>query len=110
MTRPPMPRRSIFYVAICVLVAALSVWSVAGGAVKVGKAKGDKTPNEGSGSTDSRGETARGEPAAKSEDGNSTDEESDDNLKPVPKTDREWKRLLSVKEYRVTRQKETEAP
>lgn len=38
------------------------------------------------------------------------DKKSADDDKPVRKTDREWKRLLSPKEYRVTRQKETEAP
>lgn len=37
-------------------------------------------------------------------------ESSDDEDEPVHKTDREWKRLLTPKQYRVTRQKQTELP
>ena len=37
-------------------------------------------------------------------------DEADEVDKPVYKTDREWKRLLTAKQYRVTRQQETELP
>jgi peptide-methionine (R)-S-oxide reductase len=35
---------------------------------------------------------------------------ADDEDKPVRKSDREWRRLLSPKQYRVTRQKQTDLP
>ncbi|HVA51567.1 MAG TPA: peptide-methionine (R)-S-oxide reductase MsrB [Pirellulales bacterium] len=47
--------------------------------------------------------------AAESEADNERDA-ADDEEKPVRKTDREWKRLLTGKQYRVTRQRETEPP
>jgi peptide-methionine (R)-S-oxide reductase len=127
-----MRRPSIFNIAICVLVAALTVWTVVGwpfaelpvarlpvawGAVKAsGNAKADKARQKVSEGRDAGGaakeERAKEEPAEGDNAGKSADAEgeSDDDLKPVPKTDREWKRVLSPKEYRVTRQKETERP
>ncbi|HEV3023271.1 MAG TPA: peptide-methionine (R)-S-oxide reductase MsrB [Pirellulales bacterium] len=114
--------RSVSNSAMCTLVAALAVSTVVGlqmanGAAKAGgKAKGDGAPKESkapkgiaegtdSGATAKEG-GAKGEPAKAT----SADEDSDGDLKPVHKTDREWRRLLSAKEYRVTRQKETELP
>jgi peptide-methionine (R)-S-oxide reductase len=75
--------------------------------------------------TGRKGSTAKGRSAAKSPQEKSSEPaasdkaaandeasngQADDELQPVHKTDREWKRLLSPKEYRVTRQKETELP
>lgn len=41
---------------------------------------------------------------------NDADEEAADEEQPIRKTDREWKRLLTPRQYRVTRHKETELP
>jgi peptide-methionine (R)-S-oxide reductase len=62
-----------------------------------------------SGNKGSNGAKAKAGEKAKASGEAASDGEADEE-KPVRKTDREWKRLLSVKEYRVTRQKETELP
>ncbi|HWB14556.1 MAG TPA: peptide-methionine (R)-S-oxide reductase MsrB [Pirellulales bacterium] len=135
MAKQHMRRPSVFKIPICVLVAALTVCTAGGlpipglpvagmpvarGAVKAGdKAKGDKAPKEVSESpapagsakeVAAKGERAETERGGKPADDDPTEGESEDDLEPVHKTDREWKRLLSLKEYRVTRQKETELP
>lgn len=86
-------------------------------AEKARKAEADRsgntfaTPDDGGSRDDtSTSRTSKTNEKAKSDDSSVADDESNDSDKPIRKTDREWRRLLSTKEYRVTRQKETEQP
>jgi peptide-methionine (R)-S-oxide reductase len=91
-----------------VLVFAALATLPAFGLAQATKAPGRKAPAAQDSSA--KDDSALKAPNARTSAADSDDAEADDELKPVHKTDREWKRLLSAKEYRVTRQKETELP
>lgn len=80
-----------FSAALSVLAICLLPALFLGAAPKAGK---EKSPND---------KQPKSEQA-----GSESDSSDEDDDKPVRKTDREWKRLLTGKQYRVTRQRETE--
>jgi peptide-methionine (R)-S-oxide reductase len=99
-------------------LAAIGLLSLAGldAAEKARKAETDRsgnssaTPDDVGSLDDSSTSNAASKASEKAtlDDSSAPGDESADDEESIRKTDREWRRLLSPKEYRVTRQKETE--
>jgi peptide-methionine (R)-S-oxide reductase len=69
-----------------------------------------KTPPQHDSKSKGRAKGDTGKPAEKPPAADKPRNGDDDDDAPVRKTDKEWKKLLTAKQYRVTRKKETEAP
>jgi peptide-methionine (R)-S-oxide reductase len=105
-----MLRRSMCAGILVAVVIALVTASPSG--MLFGRAK-TRNPKDASGNSQREKKPQTSAPAASDSAADDDDEseakdDPDDELKPVRKSDREWKRLLTARQYRVTRQKETE--